>query len=31
MVLIWLGIGDLFVGMYILLAILRQFVLGSCC
>ena len=30
MVLIWLGIGNLFVGMYILLAILGQFVFGSC-
>ena len=28
LVLIWLGIGNLFVGMYILLAILGQFVLG---
>ena len=30
LVLIWLGIGNLFVGMYILLAIMGQFVLGSC-
>ena len=30
LVLISLGIGNLFVGMYILLAILGQFVFGSC-
>jgi hypothetical protein len=30
MVLVWLDIGILFVGMYILLAILGQFVLGLC-
>ena len=31
LVLVWFGIGNLFVGMYILWAIIGLFVLGSCC